>query len=94
MAGNDELRNALKILSRLIFRPLRRAGSEGLKMKCAVSKDVAAITPGMTETVLQENRLDGAFKNIVIERLCPNIFARLLWRFVLAVGRDGEKHRR
>jgi hypothetical protein len=94
MAGNDELRNALKILSRLFFRPVRRAGSEGLKMKSAISQDVAAITAGVAETVLQENRLDGAFENIVIERLGPSIFARLLWRFVLAAGRDGEEHRR
>jgi hypothetical protein len=80
MAGNDELRNALKILSRLIFRPLRRAGSEGLKMKCAVGEDAAAITACVAETVLQENWLDGVFENIEIERLGPNIFDGLLWR--------------
>lgn len=94
MAGNDELRNALKILSRLIFRPLRRAGSEGLKMKCAVGEDVAAITACVAETVLQENWLDGVFENIEIERLGPNICDGLLWRFVLAAGPHCERRGR
>jgi hypothetical protein len=76
MAGNDELRNALKILSRLIFRPLRRAGSEGLKMKCAVGEDVAAITACVAETVLQENWLDGVFEKYRNREAGPEHFRR------------------
>ena len=49
---NDQLRNALKILSRLFFRPVRCAGSKRLKMKCAIGKDMAAITAGVTEARL------------------------------------------
>ena len=94
MSGNDELRNSLKVLSRLFFRPLRRTGSKGFKVKRAVRKDVAAITAGVTEPVLQENWLDSGFENIEIEMLRSRIFARRLWRVALAPGWHDKKYRR
>jgi len=59
-----------------------------------VGEDVAAITACVAETVLQENWLDGVFENIEIERLGPNIFDGLLWRFVLAAGPHCERRGR
>src|SRR5260370_27342699 len=67
--GNDLLHSILEITLRLLVGPSRATRQQRFQVKFFVPRDVAAVAPGVTASLVQKDRLDPCFKELEIESL-------------------------